>query len=273
MTAIMKSDFFKLKKSRSLKVCMLVAFVLGLLMALLYHLAWNNLKDNMEMTRSMMMMFGSDEKTISDTLSIIPSDNLWSYVNTALCDTNVLYVAAIVISIFVGSEYSMGTVKNAVSRGCSHTGLFVSKLLFSMIIMLMTVVAYLAGVMIIGCILIGFGSEISAGQILLILTAYLAEFAAITGIYVMIAVWLKSTGHSIAFSLIMPMLISSVLQVAALVNSSNDLISHFWIFQTVTATQQLCLYNEGYIPFLVSAVYLVLSCLGGLLIFRRQELK
>ena len=128
MTALMKADGYKLRKSRSLKVCLLVAFVLGILMAVLYHIAWSMIGNNIETTRSMMMMFGSDEKTINEMLMIIPDENMWAYISTALADTNVLYIAAIVISIFVGSEYSMGTIKNSVSRGYSRSSIYVSKL-------------------------------------------------------------------------------------------------------------------------------------------------
>ena len=91
MTSLMRSDWCKLQKSRSLKVCLLIAFVLGAVMALLYHMAWVNLGESLEATLSMMQMLGSSEQSIRQALEIIPQDDLWSYVNTALADTNVLY--------------------------------------------------------------------------------------------------------------------------------------------------------------------------------------
>ena len=273
MTALMKADGYKLRKSRSLKVCLLVAFVLGIQMAVLYHIAWSMIGNNIETTRSMMMMFASDEKTINEMLMIIPDENMWAYISTALADTNVLYIAAIVISIFVGSEYSMGTIKNSVSRGYSRSSIYVSKLLFSLIAMFAIVIGYVLGSSIVGGILYGFSAKISAGQIWLMVAAYCVEMIAVCGLYVMIAILLKSTGHAIAFSLIIPMLVSSVLQIVALAYNNNDLVSRVWLFQTLTATQQFCLYGDAYVPFVVGAVYFILSCVIGLLVFRRQELK
>lgn len=273
MTALMRADSYKLRKSRSLKVCLVVAFVLGILMAILYHMAWKMLGDNIEVTRSLMATFGSDEKTINEMMMIIPEENLWAYIGVSLADTNVLYIAAIVISIFVGSEYSMGTIKNAVSRGYARPAIYVSKLLHSLIAMVIVVVGYVLGSGIVGVVLYGFSAKVTAGQILLQLAAYLVQFIAVCSLYVMIAVLLKSTGHAVAFSLVIPMLISSVLQVVAMAYNSNDVISRLWLFQTITATQQLCQYGSAYVPFLSAAVYFAVSCLVGILVFRRQELK
>lgn len=273
MTSLMRSDWCKLQKSRSLKVCLLIAFVLGAVMALLYHMAWVNLGESLEATLSMMQMLGSSEQSIRQALEIIPQDDLWSYVNTALADTNVLYIAAIVIGVFVGSEYSMGTIKNSVSRGFSRNKVYASKLIFSVGVMLLTVLCYLLGTMIAAVSMFGFRSEGNASDIMLVLSAYLCEFIAVSSIYVWISFWLKSTGHSIAFSLVIPMLISSVLQVVSIVNNHTDAVSRFWIFQTVTSTRSLCLSGEAYVPFLSAAVYFAVSCFGGLMIFRHQELK
>ena len=167
----------------------------------------------------------------------------------------------------------MGTAKNAISRGFNRTAVYGSKLLFSMLIMLMVAAVYVLGSGVVGCALYGFSADISAGQMLLILAAYLAEMLAVAGLYVMIAVMMKSTGHAIAFSLIMPMLISSALQIISMAYNCSDVLNRLWIFQTLTATPQLCLYNEAYVPFLVSAVYFVVAGLISLLTVRRQELK
>ncbi len=273
MTTLIKADRYKLRKSRSLKVCLIVAFGLGILMAVLYHMAWKTLGDNLEATRSMMTAFGSDEKTVDEMLSIIPEENLWAYITTALADTNVLYIAAIVISIFVGSEYSMGTIKNAVARGYARPAIYGSKLLLSMLAMLLVVVAYVLGGGTVGVVLYGFSAKAAVGQMFLQMAAYLVEYIAVCGLYVMIAVLLKSTGHAIAFSLVMPMLVSSVLQIVVMAYSNNDLISRLWLFQTVTATQQLCQYGNAHVPFLSAAVYFTVTLVIGLFVFHRQEIK
>ncbi len=273
MGTLMKADFYKLKKSRSWFVCIVVAFVIGVIMSVLYYMAWKMVGNNVEFTRTLMESLGSDEKTINDMLMVVPDNNSWAYISTALADTNVLYITAIVISIFVSSEYSMGTIKNSVSRGCPRTAVYFSKLIFSLAAMVTVVVSYLLGSGMVGCILFGFSAKISAGQILLTLAGYIVQFAAAGSVFVMIAVLMRKTGYAVAFSIVIPMLITSLLQVAAISVNNSNLFSRFWLFLSITSTQNFCLNGEAYVPFLVGTAYLVLSALVGIIVFRRQELK
>ncbi len=273
MNALFKADLYKLRNSRSFRVCIIVSFVLGIVMAVLYYYAWKSLAENIESTKSLILSMGDYGDTVSEALDLIPKNNLWSYINISLSDQNVLYLAAIVISIFVGSEYSMGTLRNSVSRGFSRTQIYFSKLLTAMIAALAVIILYVLGGAIPGCIMFGFSASVSAGEIIVSVLGYFVLFIAATSFYAMICTITKKTGYAIAFSLIVPLLITSLDRVIRIGYKDFGKISRFWLFETITDTQQLIQSSETYIIFIVAAVYIALCTVMGIVIFRRQEIK
>ena len=272
MTRLLRSDLFKLRKSKSFWVCMTVAFFLGILMTILYYAAYQSIGANIEATKKMVEGMGAYAETINEALEILPDTNLWAYINVSLCDLNVMYLAAIIIGIFVGSEYNMGTIRNAVSRGYSRQSIIFSKLCVSTVSMLLIVTAYVIGGAVPGVIMFGFSSSVSIGNILLVLLCYLILFIAASSFYVMMTTMAKKTGYAIALSMIVPMVILSAAKVIEIGYRDFSNVTRFWIFQTITETQKLCLSGRCWIPMVVGAVYFLICSSISLLIIRHQEL-
>ena len=272
MSEVFRSDLFKLRKIRSFRVCLIVAFVLGLLMSVLYYIAWQELNKTMEETLMYIESLGDYSKVVMEAMDVLPSDNLWSYVNVSLCDLNVLYIAAVVIGIFVGSEYSMGTIRNALTRGFSRNGVYFSKLTCAVIAMFLTVLSYTLGSFLSGCIMFGFTSSVPAGQMLLCIALYALLFMAVASFYSMLAVITKKTGYAIALAMLIPILVTALINIIKIGNQDFGNVSRFWIFETITNTQKLVLSGEGYIPAISGAIYLTLSSTIGLVVFRKQSI-
>jgi len=273
MTLLLRSDLYKLKKSLSFRVCLIISFVLGIVMSILYYYAWQQLNQNIEETTKMIASLGDYGQTVQAALELMPKNDLWSYVNISLSDLNVLYISAVVVSIFVGSEYSMGTLRNPLTRGHSRTKIYLSKLIVTTLASLAVIGLYTAGGTVSGCIMFGFSSSVSAGDILLTLLCYLLLFLAVVSFYVMVAVLTKKTGYAIAFSMIVPMLISSLASVIKIGYADFDKISRLWLFDTVISTQKLVQSSEAYIPMIAAAVYFALFTALGMLMLRKQEVK
>ncbi len=273
MKRLLRADLFKQKRSTTLKACLILAFLIGILMAVLYNIAANQLHANYDEYVDTLVKAGFQRSTAEEIYSEVPEYNLWAYINIALCDNNVLYLGAIIISVLVGSEYSMGTLRNSVSRGYPRKAVFFSKLITSVLSMYAVVIVYVLGSGITACIMYGFGSSVGALDMLVIIAAYLLLYAAAASFYMMVAVLMKSTGHALGFSLIVPLLVATVLRLASMAQADIDKFSRWWIFNTMTSTQNMCLSADVWIPFTAAAVYLVLSCFAGLMAFRKQEIK
>lgn len=273
MNRLLRSDLYKQQRSTTLKACLILAFLIGIIMAVLYNIAANQLHANYDQYVNILVDRGINQASVEDIFSEMPEYNLWAYINISLSDNNVLYFGAIIISVLVGSEYSMGTLRNSVSRGYSRDSVFFSKLITSVLSMYAVVLFYVLGSGITAFVMYGFGSSIGAGKILLIILAYLLLYAAVSCFYMMVAVMMKSTGHALGFSIIVPLLVATVMRLAAMAEPGFDSVSRWWIFNTIEATQKMCLSSDVWIPFAVAAVYFSVSCIAGLFFLRRQEIK
>ncbi len=274
MRTLLKSERMKAFKSRYFWVTLILSFVLGALMALLYYAAWQSLRQNIneEITKQINDM-GAAGSLAWDAINTLPENNLWDYINISLCDMNVLYLVGIVISIFVASDYSSGTIRHPIARGFSRSSIYVSRLLISVMITMLTVLCYVVGGLISGSILFGFSSNVNAGEILLILAGYFLLYLAAAAFYTMIAVLTKKTGYAVAASMLLPLLLLSLMKVIYMGNRSFDKVSRFFLFDTIAQNKELCLSGEWYIPFSVAVVTSVLCSLAGWLLMRRQEIK
>ena len=71
MSEVFRSDLFKLRKIRSFRVCLIVAFVLGLLMSVLYYIAWQELNKTMEETLMYIESLGDYSKVVMEEVAKI----------------------------------------------------------------------------------------------------------------------------------------------------------------------------------------------------------
>ena len=273
MGRLFRADLRKQKKSSTMWVCMILAFLFGIVMAVLYYIVWLNIGSSMEATRTMIEQMGIQQETFEDVLAQFPEPNLFEYANALLCDSNVFYIGAIVICVFVGSEYSMGTIKHSLARGYTRTKVFFSKFIVSVFSMLAVVLAYVLGGCVTSACMFGFSGPVGPTRIVMVLLAYFSLYIAASSLCMMIAVIMRKTGQAVAVAIVFPILVDSVISAITIANRDFIYISRFWILRTFVSTEELCLAHKSYIPFLVAAVYTGISLIIAYMTFRRQEIK
>ncbi len=273
MNRLIKSDFIKMSKSRTLVICSIIAFGLGIVMSLLYVNAWNVIGSDIESAEEALATMGMDEEMIETAFAMFPKPYVWSYADILFRDGTIYLLAAICISVFAASEYSMGTLKNTLSRGFSKSRIYCSKMIVSFVSVTVLTAAYIAGGLVVCALFIRGGSLISAGDMILCVVAYLCLYIAITSVYFMLSTIIKRTGVAIAMSLVIPGIVSSIFSTLAYADKSFVNISKYWIFETLNYVPDMCKDGEIYISILTALAYFVLSTAVGLMIFRKQEVK
>lgn len=275
LSRLIKSDFIKLRKSKTLIVCSIIAFCLSLLMALLLVNGWNSNGngESIEQATEMLIEMGMDEETVDMALSIMPRPYIWSYANYFLSDGVISILAAICVSVFTASEYSMGTLKNTLSRGFSRTQIYLSKLIVSCVSVLILAVVYLLGGLLVGSIFLRGISELTAVQMILCVISYLCLFLAMTSVYYMLSIIIRRTGVTIALSLVIPNIVASILTTISYSIKEVSEISQYWLFNTPSIVQKMCVSGQAYIPIIIALAYFILSTAAGLIISKRQEVK
>ena len=205
MSGLLKSDLLKLRKSGTFRVCVILSLLIGVFIALIYYYVWRNVGSSVEATKVMMTALGAEEDAIKEALSVFPEPNVFDYINTMLSDANALYISSVAVCVFIASEYSMGTVKNPISRGIKRRNIIASKFISVAISMICIMAAYVTGGAITSFCIFGYSPYQGGGNIPLVLLTYTLLFLGLAAFYTMISIISKGTGRAIAVSILLPM--------------------------------------------------------------------
>ncbi len=195
MINILKSDFYKLFRMKSFYICGILATILSALNILL---TFFNLNLNYgEYAAQIAKLYGCS--------------GFWGF-QMGLSSAPLFFI--ILISIFVSSEFSHGTIKNTLSVGNSRTSVYFSKLITSISAVIMYSLICAVVSCIIGTAFWGFGEDITRSEYLDLLRMmglyYLAELARIS-LFVMIGFLLRNTGATIAMNLLLAMGVADII--------------------------------------------------------------
>lgn len=270
---LLRSDFFKLRKSKTLIGCCAAAVILGAAMALIFINAWNSIGDRIEEAVNMMKLTGMSDELIDTAFSTLPKPNRWSYANMLFSDGTIPLLLSIFISVFFASEYTMGTMKHSISRGFNRRDIYLSKLLTSFISLLAIGIAYFAGGMTVAFIFVKKGSELGTQEILISVICYICLYISMASCFLLAAATVKKTSSAIAVCLAVPTLVSSLMTIVMYGNSDFRFVARFWIFNTPSYVQNMVADGEWYLAIITAAVYFVAALIAGMIIFRRQEIK
>lgn len=202
MRNLLRNDFYKLGKAKYFWVCLIVTVVLAaasvFLLDFTYKIAGDQMSAQMEQQQKAL-----DDNGVNITTEGVPasydelsaSGQLLSFFagNTTL-------LLAVLVSLFVGSEFNNGTIKNIASRNYSRGKIYLSKLIVCIITGVVFTLIYAAVSTAVSSALWGFG-DISAG--------YWPEFfkaagielllgSAFVSIFVMFSMLIRQNGGSLA---------------------------------------------------------------------------
>lgn len=245
MINILKSDFYKLFRMRSFYVCGVLSAILAALNILLsvQQLAMYNFPAS---------LFGY---------------NGFLAFQLGLSSAPLFFI--ILISIFVSSEFSHGTIKNTLSVGNSRTSVYFSKLITGVSAVIMYSLLCAVVSCIIGTIFWGFGEDITRAEYLDLLRMmglyFLAESARIS-LFVMIGFLLRNTGATIAMNLLLAMGVADIL-----VNLINKLINNIPNIENFTLKKYLpSTYCSSFLSLNISKETLItglIVCISSIVIF------
>ncbi len=127
MRKLISADVFRLMRSRVLWLCMAAVFVLG---AYGYYDIW-----------SFMQESGYEQELAKQAFSTLPASGL---------------VLAVLCGLFLGEEFSFGTIRSKLVVGHDRVSIYLSELCVSILAGLLVSLAYLAATALVGIPLLGF---------------------------------------------------------------------------------------------------------------------
>jgi ABC-2 type transport system permease protein len=256
MSNLLRSDFYRLFKSKSFYICMAVEaclFILGIVV--LY-----------------LMQNSDPTMVITD-----PSSGI-DYGMSAVFGSDLIMLIGIVIGIFVTAEFSHGTMKNVVSKGYSKIYIYLSKL----ITMIAASYIFIAVVILVGTISativtgnLGDFSGEYVGWMFKTLGIEMLLYASVTSLFLMLSMVVKNLGGVIAINIIYALmaerLIFTLLQYAVkskIKFTEFSLLNNISFYAADTATGSDYLRSA-----IVGLVVLAVTTVLGIWAFTKSDIK
>ncbi|MBR2176184.1 MAG: ABC transporter permease subunit [Clostridia bacterium] len=273
MIGLIKADFRKMSKSRSLIICMIIAAALGIGMALLYNYFWQEKGTSIAFTYNLMELYGIDTAMLDDAFSTIPKQNLWAFVNSFFSDEIKWILSAICISSFMASEYSMGTFKNTVSRGFSKEKIYFSKMVVCAAEAFLVTAAYVGAGAVTSLFFVETETDASLQEIALTMITYILLLIAMAALFEMLGVLFRSTGIAVAVAIAGPLLIVSIFNLLMSADPSVSAYLRYFLMQTFITVNDSVKDGEGFAALLTALAYFAVSTVTGCVVFKKSEIK
>ena len=281
MLKLIKSDFYKLFRMKSLYICAAIAAVL----AGLGIFSLNTLD------RMQYAMYGLEDMFVSQYTGV--------YSFTIGIGSAGLF-ATIIVSMFSASEFKFGTIKNIASRGISRTSIYFSKYIVTVFVSILYTLVCGIAAFIAGCCLGGVGDfdRTIFLDVLEVLGLFLLAMIAMQSIFQMIGFLVRSTGWTIGtniaiFAFLPAMVlnlvdmavnnwiapaVSSVEWLSSWLKIENFSSAQYWPFSYLSEfTNVDVLHMEFFQPvitrgIIVCAVYIVLATAIGVFTFQKRDI-
>lgn len=254
---IIKSEFYKLKNSKPFYICLLVCAALAVFLALAIQMG--------------VVARGTENvAAIADSISAV------ALLEQILGLTFLPTLFAIFVSLFVSSEFHNGTMKNYVSKGINRVQIYLSKLAVCGVAVLAMYVVNVAISLIVGTMLWGF-DPYGVATVSNVTTLLLGEgllLLAYTSVFVLVSMWLRSIGASIAVNICAVSLFPTLLMAINYIIGDSISLSNYWISGNVSALATLTPESGAVLlGVIVGLCYLVGGTIAGSVLFKKIDIK
>jgi ABC-2 type transport system permease protein len=259
MLNLLRADFFKLKKDRTVIVAIIIMFIFSLLNPLTYLIL-----KNMDLT-GMPEQFSTMYTEISGRVVFLMGFNIFN--NSGL-------ILPIMIVLFLAREFSYGTIRNKLITGKTRIQVYLSDLIVGTVygIVMVTILSVLS--LAFGTLILGYGSAFSIGFILKVyitgLIIFIVSFA--------ISTFLIFVTRSMAFSLIVNLFFLVIVgAIGTTLSGKSDLLD---IIMDLTIVGQTLSVMNGQVTtafmlktILTSIITIALITFVGIKLFEKADLK
>lgn len=237
MLNLIRSELFKLFKSKAFYICMAVGCVLIAVSAATMQLTSILFQNSPEMVSSVTQQMeemggasGSKMGVGTSDIGLMIRPTMEKFLQTCLSDNSVQVVLAVFLSIFIASEFHHGTIKNLCCRGQSRVKIYFGKLFAGSLAGILISLAAVAVAFLLGGALWGF--EVSAGfwpHLLRMLALELYLTVALCAVFTGVAMAVRNTGGSIAINICLIVFATMIFMLVNLIIGDNATLQNYWI--------------------------------------------
>lgn len=281
MLNLIRSDIFKLKKAKYFWILLIINILLAVgtvcLLDFTYKLAGDSIEAQLSQEQAAL-----DDAGMNVSVEGIPTGHDQLSTSSQMLTFfagNTTLLMAVLISLFVGSEFNNGTVKIIASRNYSRLKIYLSKLFVGILASVLFTLVFVLAATMTATALWDFGdvSGSYASQLLLKGALELLLGASYVSLFVMFSFLIRQNGGSLAANI-------CFLEFTSLVVTLGEMLIHHFLGRTVTLSDYLpdmCMTALTQNPdrntllraALVGVCFLLVPTLVGAANFRKKDIK
>jgi len=268
MLNIIKSDFYKLKKSKVFWICAALCVIFGIIMVVAVQA-----DINMELQK------GINNPTDSEYLSAVAMSRqasaIWALEYFLPLGFNTLIVG-IFIAVFLSSEFSYGTIKNTLSRGADRAKVFLSKFIVCGAAAVIMQILFITALIATGSIIWGYDPHGVAtfGNLIVVILSQLLVIIGFAAIFTFTSTAIRANGGSITVNILCSTVISNLFSVLGLLFGLKIAVNDYWIGGVVSKLATVTPASGDVVRgIIVALAWGIGSLLLGTVLFKKQDVK
>lgn len=240
MLKLLKFEFHKLIRQKSTYICILIPFIFLFLGILINKLIYMN-----------------DNAQIPTTINIL---------KTSLATTNLTLILVIFIAINVTEDYTEQTIKNIYGKGYSRESVYLTKYIIIILYTLINVIIIYLSSLLIGNIFFELGN---IDNLIINLISQAIIILAYSSLSYLIAASFKKTGPAIACSILIPLIISLLVNTLdSVLKLENIKLANYWLDSFLTNINN----NSNISIIIMAIIYTFIFFVSGLIINKKQTI-
>lgn len=281
MINLLRNDFYKLGKAKYFWVCLIVAVVLAaasiFLLDFTYKIGGDQMAAQMEQQQKAL-----DENGVNISTQGVPGS--YDELNASgqmlsFFAGNTTLLLAVLVSLFVGSEFNNGTIKNIASRNYSRGRIYLSKLIVCVITGVVFTLLYAAVSTVTATALWGFG-DVDAGFWPDFFKAAGIELllgSAFVSVFVMFSMLIRQNGGSLAANICFLEFISLLVMLGEIIikklSGRTVTLSNYLIDTNMTAVSSGLTRTVAIRGITVALCFLAAAAIIGMVSFQKRDIK
>jgi len=261
MLNILKSEFYKLKKSKAFWVCTALCLIFGIIMIVAMQSG---------MTMAQQPNHDPDLDSMLELIPLVSGTFMLGYLISM--GFNTIFVG-IFVAVFISSEFSYGTMKNTLSRGADRIKVFFIKFLVCGCAALIMQFVFMITVLLAGTIIWGFGTATFSGMLGMVLTQSLLTLA-YTALFTFISMTMRAGGGAIAVNIMCVTMASTLLDAISMLFGGKLNLNNYWIGGAVSKLATITPASGDIIQgIIIATAWGAAAILFGMTLFKKQDVK
>lgn len=286
MLNLINAELYKLKKSKTFKICIVISIILSTILASKFIQKFSYPENFFQQNELGKFLYSLTSEKNATTFSlfgvgtgwnvlIMSTENAISYTVSSIgLGAPISFLFSIFISIFISTEFNNGTIKNIITKGYKRKTIYFSKLIVSCISSVLFLYIFLIFSFINGFINYGIGNIndklLYTTFIFFIYQTFI--HISISAVFTMFSMLFKNIIVSLCSCLFILPMFTSMFQFIDIFTSSN--LYSYWISYQSSVFNTLEIVETDLIRGLsISSFYLIISTLIGIYFFKKCDIK